>query len=141
VVRSYGAARAPFGNTMTGDVLRMGAVRSQADYVVFDRVLGMSGLDVAFWYPRAEYHTENDDAAHTSRESLWHMLSTAKDTLDGMLKTDGDDVKESSSTEDPVWFDGMFSLAFLRMLFEPDQIRPSTGWVVCLFQLSKFRHD
>lgn len=39
------------------------------------------GLDVAFFKPRALYHTGLDDIRHTSRGSLQHMLSTGLTTV------------------------------------------------------------
>lgn len=38
--------------------------RSGTDFSVFVDVLGMRGLDVAFYQPRSRYHTTEDDARH-----------------------------------------------------------------------------
>ena len=75
VTRAYKNSPYPIGSVITGDGFKRGLVRSQTDYVVFNGMLGLRGLDVAFFEPRSLYHTEQDDARHTSRESLWHMLS------------------------------------------------------------------
>jgi hypothetical protein len=77
VTRAYKSSPYPFGSVITGDGFKRGLVRSQTDYVVFDGILGIRGLDVAFFEPRSRYHTGEDDARHTSKESLWHMLSAA----------------------------------------------------------------
>jgi hypothetical protein len=39
------------------------------------------GLDIAFFKPRAIYHTAFDDIRHTSQGSLQHMLSTGLTTV------------------------------------------------------------
>jgi hypothetical protein len=39
------------------------------------------GLDIAFFRPRALYHTALDDIRHASRGSLQHMLSTGLTTI------------------------------------------------------------
>jgi hypothetical protein len=44
----------------------------------------MRGLDVAFFEPRARYHTVDDSTKYTSKASLWHMLSAAIATMDGL---------------------------------------------------------
>lgn len=80
VTRAYKKSPYPFGSVITGDGFKRGLVRSQTDYVVFDGILGLRGLDVAFFEPRARYHTGEDDARHTSKASLWHMLSAALET-------------------------------------------------------------
>lgn len=41
----------------------------------------MRGLDVAFYEPRARYHTDQDGARETSRDSVWHMLSASIATV------------------------------------------------------------
>jgi Peptidase family M28 len=80
VTRAYKGSPYPFGSVITADGFKRGLVRSQTDYVVFEGILGFRGLDVAFFEPRSRYHTGEDDARHTSKESLWHMLSAALET-------------------------------------------------------------
>ena len=84
VVRLYQKSRYPFASVFSADVFKRGVIRSQTDYVIFDHILGLRGLDLAFMEPRARYHTEQDDTRHTSVDSLWHMLSTALSTVEGL---------------------------------------------------------
>ena len=116
---------------VSADGFQAGLVRSQTDYVVLVDVLGLRGLDVAFWHPRARYHTDQDDAKHTSVDSLWHMLQASMYTVKA-LSSDASDtflgpradgakgkVKNGSGT-DGVWFDMFgkgFALFELRGLF------------------------
>lgn len=89
----------------------------------------MRGLDVAFMEPRARYHTVEDSTRFTSVNSLWHMLSAAIATMQGLSSDtsstfDGDatvpgGVKAGSGT-DSVWFDlfgKTFAILRLHTLF------------------------
>ncbi|KAL5336515.1 putative zinc metalloprotease [Aspergillus crustosus] len=119
----------PFGSVLASDGFQTGMIRSQTDYVVFEGDLGLRGLDVAFLDPRARYHTDQDDTRHTSRDALWHMLSTAVATTEGLVSDisyhfDGparDDGKVASGTgPKAVWFDlygSTFVLFQLHTLF------------------------
>ncbi|KAI9775249.1 MAG: hypothetical protein M1839_001367 [Geoglossum umbratile] len=124
VTRFYGRSRHPFGTVVSGDGFKRGLIRSQTDYIIFNGVLGLRGLDVAFWEPRARYHTDQDDTRHTSIDSLWHMLSASLSTLQGLtsdtsstfegpadevMKNDGK--VQSGKGSDGVWFD-LFGCAF-----------------------------
>jgi len=130
VTRAYGRAPHPFGSVISADGFALGFVRSETDYVVF-RAEGFRGLDVAFWEPRARYHTDQDDAKHASKDSLWHMLSASVETVKYLTsdtsgtfagprgdKAEGK-VRNGRGT-DGVWFD-IFGSAFavfgLRTLF------------------------
>src|SRR2546430_629013 len=64
VTKYYANSPHPFGTVISGDGFKRRLIRSQTDYIVFDGVLGLRGLDVAFWEPRARYHTDQDDARH-----------------------------------------------------------------------------
>ncbi|KAL4911531.1 hypothetical protein BDW74DRAFT_164972 [Aspergillus multicolor] len=125
----YMRSQHPFGSVLGSDGFKAGLIRSQTDYVVFDGDLGLRGLDVAFMEPRARYHTDQDDTRHTSKDSLWHMLSTAVATTEGLVsdssdRFDGpsrDDHKIASGTgNSAVWFDlygSTFVLFRLHTLF------------------------
>jgi hypothetical protein len=116
---------------VSADGFQAGVVRSQTDYVVLNGILGLRGLDVAFWYPRARYHTDQDDTKHTSIDSLWHMLQASmhtvkalsSDTSDSFMGPRGDGAKgkvKNGSGTDGVWFDIFgkgFALFDLRGLF------------------------
>ena len=80
VTRAYARSRYPYGSVLSADGFRQGLIRSQTDYIVFNGILGLRGLDVAFTEPRARYHTGEDDTRHTSIQSMWHMLSAALET-------------------------------------------------------------
>lgn len=131
VTRAYAHSSNPFGTVVSADGFKAGFIRSQTDYVVFDGILGLRGLDVAFWYPRARYHTDQDDARHTSLDSLWHMLeasvSTVKalssDTSSTFAGPRGDGAKgklKNGSGTQGVWFDLFgkgFALFQIQTLF------------------------
>ncbi|KAF4626090.1 hypothetical protein G7Y89_g12071 [Cudoniella acicularis] len=130
VTRAYGKARHPFGTVVSADGFALGFVRSETDYVVF-RAEGFRGLDVAFWEPRARYHTDQDDSKHTSKASLWHMLSASVETMkyltsdmsNTFLGPRGDNATgkvKNGSGSDGVWFDlfgQVFAVFGLRTLF------------------------
>jgi hypothetical protein len=129
VTRAYGKSKHPFGTVVSADGFALGFVRSETDYVVF-RAEGYRGLDVAFWEPRARYHTNEDDAKHASKASLWHMLSASVETMKYLtadtkefIGPRGDNVTgkvKNGSGSDGVWFD-LFGSAMaifrLRTLF------------------------
>lgn len=102
VTRAYKNSPYPFGSVVTSDGFNRGLVRSQTDYVVFNGILGMRGLDVAFFEPRARYHTSQDDTRHTTKNSLWHMLSAALATTKSLTSDSSDNTKQGSRG---VWFD------------------------------------
>lgn len=124
VTRPYMSSKYPFGSVLAADGFATGLIGSQTDYVVFEVDLGLRGLDVAFMEPRARYHTEQDDSRHTSKSSLWHMLSAAVATTEGLV-SDKSDQFEGAPTDDAkvasgsgskaVWFD-LFGTTFV--LFE-----------------------
>ena len=114
VTRFYNRVPHPFGTVISADGFKRGLVRSQTDYVVFDGLLGMRGLDVAFMEPRSRYHTFEDSTRFTSKASLWHMLSAALETTKGLSSDTsslftGDAKREgmvnSGRGTDAVWFD------------------------------------
>ncbi|KAJ5236090.1 hypothetical protein N7489_006181 [Penicillium chrysogenum] len=120
VTQAYAKSEHPFGSVLSANGFEKGLISSQTDYVVLEGILGLRGLDVAFFEPRARYHTDQDDARHTSIDSLWHMLSTAvatteelvsdtTDRFDGHIRDDGT-VPSGSGTR-AVWFD-LFGSAF-----------------------------
>lgn len=131
VTRAYAKSSHPFGSVVGGDGFKQGMIRSQTDYVVFEDILGLRGLDVSFWTPRARYHTNQDDARHTSRDSIWHMLSTSVSTVEALSSDTsgtfnsprGDNAwgkVKNGKGSDGVWFD-LFGKGFavfgLRTLF------------------------
>ncbi|KAK8136032.1 hypothetical protein PG984_003972 [Apiospora sp. TS-2023a] len=118
---AYKKSPHPFGTIVSGDAFKSGFIRSQTDYVVFNGNMGMRGLDVAFMEPRARYHTEDDDARHTSPNSIWHMLSAAVTTMQALTSDTGTTFEgnaagkhqvPSGQGSPAVWFD-VFGKAFL----------------------------
>ncbi|OTA67181.1 hypothetical protein K449DRAFT_324824 [Hypoxylon sp. EC38] len=131
VTNAYKGARDPYGTVITSDVFGLGVIKSQTDYIVFNGLFGLRGLDMAFIRPRARYHTNQDDAKHASRASLWHMLSNSLHTMQGLSgdtghtfigdRADGDRKKvQNGRGNDGVWFDIFgkgFALFELRTMF------------------------
>jgi hypothetical protein len=120
VTKFYKSAPHPFGTVVSADGFKRGLVRSQTDYVVFNGDLGMRGLDVAFMEPRSRYHTQEDSATYTSKGSLWHMLSAAVATTQGLASDASDEFDgpvsapgkvSSRQGSEAVWFD-IFGKAF-----------------------------
>lgn len=113
VMSAYSKAPHPLSSVITTDAFGMGVIKSQTDYVVFDGVYGQRGLDMAFNKPRSRYHTPEDDIKHTSRASLWHMLSASVATMRDLSsrsfigdRPDGDASKVPNGRgSDGVWFD------------------------------------
>lgn len=157
VTRAYAKAPNPFGSVISADGFALGFVRSETDYVVF-RAEGYRGLDVAFWKPRARYHTEEDDARHASKESLWHMLSASVETIKFLTsdmstkfngkRGDDDETKvPNGQGSNGVWFD-LFGKALvvleLRTMFAISLALLVAGpllmWLACflLLQQNKF---
>ncbi|KAI5924394.1 hypothetical protein F4810DRAFT_141159 [Camillea tinctor] len=131
VTRAYQGSPDPFGTVITSDAFGMGAIRSNTDYIVFNGIFGIRGLDMAFYRPRARYHTNQDDVTHASRASLWHMLSNSLHTVTKLSgdtgrtfigePSDGNRKKVfNGKGSDAVWFDlfgKSFALFELRSLF------------------------
>ncbi|KAI4126136.1 MAG: hypothetical protein LQ338_003906 [Usnochroma carphineum] len=102
VTKAYQKSMYPFASALSGDAFKRGLIRSETDYHVFTEKLGLRGLDVAFYEPRARYHTDRDDARHTSIDSIWHMLSASIPTLESLSSSD---IGGDSNSSDAVWFD------------------------------------
>lgn len=131
VTGAYKGVRDPFGTVISSDAFSLGAIRSGTDYSIFTDSYGLRGLDMAFYRPRARYHTDQDDARHSSRASLWHMLSNALHTMKALSGDTGDTFIGKRGDGDPnkipngqgtpgVWFDifgQTFALFDLRTAF------------------------
>jgi hypothetical protein len=114
VTKFYARSPYPFGSVISGDGFKRGFIRSGTDYSVFNGDNGMRGLDVAFFEPRAKYHTDQDDAKDTSPDSLWHMLSASISTTKAMTSYGGNEFEGNADENnkldigtgsDGVWFD------------------------------------
>ncbi|MCJ1412440.1 hypothetical protein MMC19_006534 [Ptychographa xylographoides] len=129
VTKFFQGGKHPFGTVVSADGFNAGFITSQTDYVVFEDVLGLRGLDVAFMEPRARYHTDQDDTRHTNIDSLWHMLSAAISTTRGLTsdtsstfngENPGNDRASNGSGSEGVWFDlfgSVFAVIQLHTLF------------------------
>ena len=114
VTKFYKRSPYPTGLVISSDGFKHRLVRSETDYSVFAPLLGMRGLDVAFMQPRSRYHTNQDSAQYTSIDSIWHMLSAALATMQG-LSSDTSSIFKGEATVDGgvdagrgsegVWFD------------------------------------
>ncbi|KAL8651256.1 MAG: hypothetical protein Q9210_003363 [Variospora velana] len=102
VTRAYQKSKYPFASVLSGDAFKRGIIRSETDYLVFTEDIGLRGLDLAFYGPRARYHTDRDDARHTNVDSIWHMLSASISTLEGLSSSD---IGNEGKGTDAVWFD------------------------------------
>ena len=103
VTRAYRGSPEPFGSVIGTDGFKLGWIRSETDYRVWVENLGFRGVDMAFYTPRALYHSPKDDRRHTSKDSVWHMLSSALTTTIN-LSGDIGDVADGGATTG-VWFD------------------------------------
>lgn len=129
VTSAYAKSPSPFGTVISGDGFKRGFVRSGTDYSVFTEELGLRGLDVAFFKPRARYHTDQDDARNAGPNSLWHMLSATIATVDELTSHQGRDFEGSPDStgklstgkcSNAVWFDLLgqtFAVLRLNTLF------------------------
>jgi hypothetical protein len=129
VTKFYADSRNPYGTVVSADGFKRGFIRSGTDYSVFAEGLGMRGLDVAFFAPRARYHTDEDDARDTSPDSVWHMLSSSLSTMHGLTSYEGSEFEGSTTSKGKfnigkghtgVWFDVFgqsMAVLPLRVLF------------------------
>ncbi|KAH7032888.1 uncharacterized protein B0I36DRAFT_320264 [Microdochium trichocladiopsis] len=90
VTSAYKNVRHPFGTVISSDAFGLGVIKSGTDFSIFVDAYGLRGLDMAFYKPRARYHTNQDDARHASRASLWHMMSNALETMKALSGDTGD---------------------------------------------------
>lgn len=123
VTAAYAGSPDPFGTVIGSDAFGLGFIRSGTDYSVLYDVYGQRGLDLAFFKPRARYHTNQDDTRHASRGSLWHMLSASINTVTRLSSDTGDTFVgprpdgapgkvHNGSPSDGVWFD-LFGKSFV----------------------------
>ncbi|RCI16084.1 hypothetical protein L249_1835 [Ophiocordyceps polyrhachis-furcata BCC 54312] len=129
--KAYSGSPHPFGSVVAANAFESDIIRSDTDYSVFAKVYGQRGLDIAFYEPRSRYHTQEDDARHTSTDSVWHMLSAALASTEALSaitgadfrgpRSDGrKDLAQNGRPTEGVWFDlfGSAWAAFpLRGLF------------------------
>lgn len=116
VAKAYAGSPHPFGSSVAADAFERGVIKSGTDYSVFFDIFGQRGVDIAFYSPRARYHTDEDDSRHASVDSIWHMLSAALASTEKLSQTtstvfngdraDGDKNKvQNGRPTRGVWFD------------------------------------
>lgn len=66
----------PFGNSIYQQGFYDRYISSETDYKVYEQA-GLRGWDIAFYKPRALYHTAKDSIQYASKFSLWHMMHAA----------------------------------------------------------------
>lgn len=105
VASAYHGTPYPRVSQLGNDFFKSGLIRSETDYIVYEDMNGgfTPGLDVAFFKPRALYHTALDDIRHASRSSLQHMLSTGLTTVTNLANNVGK--KDFAYGGQPVYFD------------------------------------
>ncbi|PHH84673.1 hypothetical protein CDD83_1574 [Cordyceps sp. RAO-2017] len=114
--RAYAGSPHPLGSVVAANAFERGVIRSDTDYTIFAGVYGQRGLDIAFYQPRARYHTREDDARHTSVDSVWHMVSAALASTESLSQTTGvafqgprsdgrKDLVQNGRPTEGVWFD------------------------------------
>jgi hypothetical protein len=91
------------GSPLVSDMLRGKLLKSDTDYTVFGRH-GLPGLDFDFYYPRAFYHTQRDDLAHTTPEALQHMGQLALASVKS-IDASPTIVSEAGAPDEFVYFD------------------------------------
>ncbi|KAH7152800.1 putative zinc metalloprotease [Dactylonectria macrodidyma] len=87
--KAYSGSPHPFGSVVAANAFKAGVIKSGTDYSVWDESYGHRGIDIAFYAPRSRYHTNEDDARHTSVNSIWHMLSAALASTDKLSQITG----------------------------------------------------
>ena len=141
VTQAYRDTPHPFGNVVADNAYQLGWIRSRTDYQVFRDVYGQRGLDIAFYKPRNRYHTRNDDIRHTSKASIWHMLSAGISTVENLAsdpgnifdgeRGDGDkDKPRNGRGTGGVWFD---ILGRVFVVFDREGL---FAWALCLLVAS-----
>jgi hypothetical protein len=105
VAHAYHGTPYPYVSQLGNDFFKSGLIRSETDYIVYEDMNGgfTPGLDIAFFKPRALYHTGLDDIRHASQGSLQHMLSTGLNTVTNLA--DNVATKGFNYGGQPVYFD------------------------------------
>ncbi|KAI9155069.1 peptidase family M28 family [Paramyrothecium foliicola] len=114
--KAYARSPYPFGSVVAANAFQAGLIKSGTDYQIFADIFGQRGVDIAFYEPRARYHTEDDDSRHASVNSIWHMLSAALATTERFSeitgtvfkgdRSDGNrDLVQNGKATEGVWFD------------------------------------
>ncbi|SCV01702.1 LANO_0F13102g1_1 [Lachancea nothofagi CBS 11611] len=101
----------PFGNSIYQQGFYDRYISSETDYKVYEQA-GLRGWDIAFYKPRAFYHTARDSISHTSKASLWHMMQAALQITELMTFESFED--DPSEREPAIYFD-VLGMTFVTM--------------------------
>ncbi|KAI9010931.1 hypothetical protein CLU79DRAFT_806099 [Phycomyces nitens] len=115
------------GSTLGNDLLHAGLLKSDTDYTTFT-ANGVPGLDIAFYTPRAFYHTFRDDLVHTTPSALQYMGQMALGAVRGIDESN-ENLLESPKSENMVFFD-IFGRFMIVYSFETCQIINITALVL-----------
>ncbi|KAI5468044.1 hypothetical protein BGZ63DRAFT_478631 [Mariannaea sp. PMI_226] len=140
--KAYSNSLHPFGSIVADNAFSAGMIKSRTDFEIWHESYGQRGLDIAFYEPRARYHTNQDDTRHTSVDSIWHMLSAALATTKVLSESTGRAFHGQPSGRSPsknlvnvpyngketpgVWFD-LFGSAWVAF-----PLRGLFAWSLCL---------
>ncbi|KAM3164343.1 Vacuolar membrane protease [Lachancea thermotolerans] len=92
----------PFGNSIYQQAFYDRYISSETDYKVYEQA-GLRGWDIAFYKPRALYHTIKDSTQFTSQASLWNMMHASLQLADFIAFESFEDEPEDRSPA--VYFD------------------------------------
>ena len=104
----------PFGNSVFQQGFYQRFIHSETDYKVYE-ANGLLGWDIAFYRPRALYHTASDDIRHTSKQALWNMLSTTWQLCDYVANNDVKNVASKDSPNLPAVYFDIFGFKFISV--------------------------
>lgn len=106
----------PYGNSMYQQGFFSRFVSSETDYKIYE-LNGLRGWDIAFYKPRDLYHTGKDTVLYTSKDALWHMLSTAWQLSKYIASDDANtsqDILDDEGKQTPaVYFDVLTNYFFV----------------------------
>ncbi|KAK9475151.1 uncharacterized protein V1510DRAFT_359643 [Dipodascopsis tothii] len=109
---NYGAMAALAGtHAVTGsavhqDCFALGLINSGTDYTIYD-MAGFKGLDLAYYRPRARYHTPLDSMRSTTRPAVRYMLDVARQTVGALahMRAEPDDAYHAGLQQPATFFD------------------------------------
>ncbi|KAK9450227.1 uncharacterized protein V1518DRAFT_413274 [Limtongia smithiae] len=103
-LRAFGKLDDSVGNVMMQDAFHLGLVQSATDYQCYDEA-GLRGLDIAFYKPRARYHSPYDSIKSTHRGALRYMLESAASLASFLSSEEPELVTEENKEVLGVFFD------------------------------------
>lgn len=137
-------AKYPSGNVMAHDLFASGVIKSATDFQVYKEAAGLSGLDFAYTYNTAVYHTKNDKVELLTPGSLQHLgenmlaflLRAA--SLPALAKGEASGAERSTAHDSAIYFDilGTYMIVYRRkfanMLHNSVIMQSILIWIVSL---------